>query len=390
MLEAELNWREVTLLRAYGKYAKQARFPASDSAMIAALASHADIARLLVTLFESRFNPAIAAADETLTIQIDTLLANVPSIEDDRILRGLRDLILATWRTNYYQRTQSGEPKPYLSFKLNSAAVPDLPLPRPYAEIFVYAIRFEGIHLRGGKVARGGLRWSDRKDDYRTEVLGLMKAQMVKNAVIVPVGSKGGFVLKRAPAERDALMKEGIDCYQHYLRGLLDITDNIVAGAVIPPADVKRLDGDDPYLVVAADKGTASFSDYANAVSAEYGFWLDDAFASGGSVGYDHKAMAITARGAWISVQRHFREMDRDIQKDDFTVMGIGDMSGDVFGNGMLLSPTSSWSAPSTTCISSSTPRQTPPPASRNASACSTSPAPTGRITTPACSPKAA
>ena len=246
-----------------------------------------------------------------------------------------------TLRTNYFQKAADGGPKPYLSFKLDSRAIDDLPLPRPMVEVFVYSPRMEGVHLRGGKVARGGLRWSDRREDFRTEILGLMKAQMVKNAVIVPVGSKGGFVLKRPPAssDREAFLAEGIECYKMLIRGLLDITDNLVGGEVVPPSTVVRRDADDPYLVVAADKGTATFSDIANGVSADYGFWLGDAFASGGSQGYDHKKMGITARGAWESVKRHFREMGVDTQSQDFTVVGVGDMSGDVFGNGMLLSP---------------------------------------------------
>lgn len=346
-LLASLNWRQITLLRAYSRYARQAALPYSQTAMIQALKRHPQMAQQLVALFEARFNPAAyktmkarATKEETLLAEINEHLSKVTSLEEDRILRRLRDLILATWRTNYYQKDVSGNPKSYVSFKFNSQAIPELPKPRPYAEIFVFGQRVEGIHLRGGRVARGGLRWSDRKEDYRTEVLGLMKAQMVKNAVIVPVGSKGGFVVKQPPKDgsREAFMAEGVACYQNYLRGLLDVTDNIVDGKIVPPAEVVRHDGDDPYLVVAADKGTATFSDYANAISAEYNFWLGDAFASGGSVGYDHKAMAITAKGAWIAVKRHFREMGKDIQKQDFTTIGIGDMAGDVFGNGMLLS----------------------------------------------------
>ena len=249
-------------------------------------------------------------------------------------------MLRATTRTNFWRRDAAGKRRSFLSFKFDPAKVPGLPEPKPMFEIFVYSTRFEGVHLRGGRVARGGLRWSDRPEDFRTEVLGLVKAQMVKNTVIVPVGSKGGFVLKRAPAmsDRDAYLKEGVACYQDYLRGLLDLTDNRVGDKIVPPPQVKRHDPDDPYLVVAADKGTATFSDYANGISAEYGFWLGDAFASGGSVGYDHKAMGITARGAWESVKRHFREIGVDTQTTDFTVAGIGDMSGDVFGNGMLLS----------------------------------------------------
>ncbi|MEI6738316.1 MAG: NAD-glutamate dehydrogenase domain-containing protein, partial [Pseudomonadota bacterium] len=272
-----------------------------------------------------------------LVNSITTQLEDVANADEDRILRRFLAVIQASLRTNFYQR------KPYLSIKLESAKVPELPEPRPLFEIFVYSPRFEGIHLRGGKVARGGLRWSDRPEDFRTEVLGLVKAQMVKNAVIVPVGSKGGFILKAAPpaSDREAYMKEGIACYKNFLRGLLDITDNLVKGSVVPPKDVVRHDADDPYLVVAADKGTATFSDYANAISAEYGHWLGDAFASGGSVGYDHKKMGITAKGAWESVKRHFRDFPSgsiNTQTTDFTVAGIGDMSGDVFGNGMLLS----------------------------------------------------
>jgi glutamate dehydrogenase len=343
VLRAGLNGREVLLLRAYARYAKQATFPYSQESITAALGNYPAITSLIVSLFTNRFDPFAAgdrtAAQEVILTQIQEQLGNVRNIEDDRILQYFRDLILSTWRTNFYQRTEDGQPKSYISFKFNSATVPGLPLPRLMAEIYVFSQRVEGIHLRGGKVARGGLRWSDRREDFRTEVLGLVKAQMVKNAVIVPVGSKGGFVLKRPPlptgdaaADRDAFLKEGIACYQNYLRGLLDITDNLVQGTVVPPQNVVCYDEDDPYLVVAADKGTASFSDYANAVSAEYGFWLGDAFASGGSVGYDHKKMGITAR------ERHFREMGHDITQDPFTAVGIGDMAGDVFGNGMLRS----------------------------------------------------
>jgi glutamate dehydrogenase len=264
----------------------------------------------------------------------------VASLDEDRILRQYLSAILATVRTNVWQLTATGANKPYMSFKFNSADVPGMPEPKPLFEIWVYSPRVEGIHLRIDKVARGGLRWSDRREDFRTEILGLVKAQQVKNTVIVPVGSKGGFVLKNAPpaSDRDAFMAEGIACYRLFLSGLLDLTDNLVKGQVVAPTDVVRHDADDPYLVVAADKGTASFSDIANSVSAQYGFWLGDAFASGGSVGYDHKKMGITARGAWESAKRHFRALSHDIQTQPFTVMGIGDMSGDVFGNGMLLS----------------------------------------------------
>ncbi|MEE8272230.1 MAG: NAD-glutamate dehydrogenase domain-containing protein, partial [Alphaproteobacteria bacterium] len=256
------------------------------------------------------------------------------------ILRRFLNLIQCTHRTNFYQPAAAGRPKPYLSLKLDSERVDELPLPRPFREIFVYSPRVEGIHLRGGRVARGGLRWSDRREDFRTEVLGLMKAQMVKNTVIVPVGSKGGFVPKRLPTDgdREAWMQEGIACYKIFISGLLDITDNLVGDELVAPANVIRHDGPAPYLVVAADKGTASFSDIANSVAEDYDFWLGDAFASGGAAGYDHKKMAITACGAWESVKRHFREVGHDIQNEDFTVIGCGDMSGDVFGNGMLLS----------------------------------------------------
>jgi glutamate dehydrogenase len=338
VLRAHLHWREVMLLRAYAKYLRQVGFPYSLGAVASALNRNHAIAHALVALFHARFDPQHRKDTAPITQQIEAQLADVTAAADDRILRRIADLIGVTLRTNYYQTTKDGAHKPYLSFKLDSANVPELPLPRPFAEIFVYSARMEGIHLRGGKVARGGLRWSDRNEDFRTEILGLMKAQMVKNAVIVPVGSKGGFVLKQAPAARDAFMEEGVACYKIFLSGLLDITDNIVVGKTVPPVNVVRHDGDDPYLVVAADKGTATFSDYANQVSAQYGFWLGDAFASGGSVGYDHKKMAITARGAFISVARHFREMDVDIYAQDFSVVGIGDMAGDVFGNGMLLS----------------------------------------------------
>ena len=345
---AGLTAQEVVVLRAYAKYLKQIGFAQSQATIASTLATHPRIARMLVGLFKLRFDPQHADPEGAAAQAnaIDQALEKVSNLSEDRVLRQLLALLEATLRTNYWRTGvgHSGAPGPrrtFLSFKLDSSKVPGLPQPRPLYEIWVYSPRFEGIHLRGGKVARGGLRWSDRPDDFRTEVLGLVKAQMVKNTVIVPVGSKGGFVLKKAPppTDREAFMKEGIACYQDYLRGLLDITDNLVGGKAVSPPNVVRIDGDDPYLVVAADKGTATFSDYANAVSLEYGHWLGDAFASGGSVGYDHKAMGITARGAWESVKRHFREMGIDIQSTDFTVVGIGDMSGDVFGNGMLLSP---------------------------------------------------
>jgi glutamate dehydrogenase len=276
---------------------------------------------------------------DTVVQQLTGVMDTVGSLDEDRILRSFKAVILATLRTSHYQLV-NGKPKEYVSFKLDPAKVPDLPKPRPYREIFVYGPRVEGVHLRFGPVARGGLRWSDRREDFRTEVLGLVKAQMVKNTVIVPVGAKGGFFVKRPPVggDRDAQLAEGVACYRLFINGLLDITDNLVDGQVVHPKDVVRHDGDDPYLVVAADKGTATFSDIANAISIQHGFWLGDAFASGGSVGYDHKGMGITAKGGWESVKRHFRALGRDCQREDFTCVGIGDMSGDVFGNGMLLS----------------------------------------------------
>ena len=347
VLGAALSAEEVVVLRAYAKYLQQIGFAQSQATIAATLAAHPRIARMLVGLFRLRFDPQGHDADGAAS-QVNALeqaLEKVGNLSEDRVLRQLMALVQATLRTNFWRTGPgaSGAPGPrrsFLSFKFDSQRIPGLPQPRPLYEIWVYAPRFEGIHLRGGKVARGGLRWSDRPDDFRTEVLGLVKAQMVKNTVIVPVGSKGGFVLKKAPppSDREAFLKEGIACYQDYLRGLLDLTDNLVGGQVVPPPQVVRLDGDDPYLVVAADKGTASFSDHANAISAEYGHWLGDAFASGGSRGYDHKGMGITARGAWESAKRHFRELGVDIQSTEFTVAGIGDMSGDVFGNGMLLS----------------------------------------------------
>ncbi|MFO1361301.1 MAG: NAD-glutamate dehydrogenase [Burkholderiales bacterium] len=347
VLAARLAADEIVVLRAYAKYLRQTGFPLSQAFVEQTLAAHPAIARMLVALFRSRFEPLAGAdaeaADAGAAAQaraVERALDAVENLNEDRVLRQYLALIRATTRTNFWRRDAHGGRRPFLSFKFDPAQVPGLPEPKPMFEIFVYSPRFEGVHLRGGRVARGGLRWSDRPEDYRTEVLGLVKAQMVKNAVIVPVGSKGGFVLRKAPpaSEREALMREGVACYQDYLRGLLDLTDNLVAGRVEPPRDVRRHDADDPYLVVAADKGTATFSDYANGVAAEYGFWLGDAFASGGSAGYDHKAMGITARGAWESVRRHFRELGVDTQTTDFTAVGIGDMSGDVFGNGMLRS----------------------------------------------------
>jgi glutamate dehydrogenase len=350
VLGAGLTWRQATVLRAYAKYMKQGNSPFAVDYIEEALRGNTDITRLLVQLFEARFDPGrngLAADAEArttrvaeLTARIEKALDDVASLDHDRILRSYLTHINATLRTNYFQPGSSGPHHTYMSFKLEPSAIPDLPAPRPRFEIFVYSPRVEGVHLRFGAVARGGLRWSDRRDDFRTEVLGLVKAQMVKNTVIVPVGAKGGFFCKQLPdpADRDAWLAEGVACYKTFISGLLDITDNLVEGATVPPADVVRHDGDDSYLVVAADKGTATFSDIANGVAQDYGFWLGDAFASGGSVGYDHKAMGITARGAWVSVQRHFRERGIDCQTEDFTCVGIGDMSGDVFGNGMLCS----------------------------------------------------
>ncbi len=343
VLHAALTGREVTIVRAIARYLQQAGSAFSDRYTERTLVANHEITTKLVKLFCARFDPDghDPGKVERLTGEIEAGIDAVQSLDEDRILRNFLAVIRAILRTNYFRTGADSAPRAHLSFKLDPALVPLLPLPRPRFEIFVYSPQVEGVHLRGGKVARGGLRWSDRLEDFRTEVLGLMKAQMIKNALIVPVGSKGGFVVKRAPAEggREALVKEAIACYQTFLAGLLDVTDNIVAGEVVGPDRVLRYDEDDPYLVVAADKGTATFSDIANGVSADYGFWLGDAFASGGSQGYDHKQMGITARGAWESVKRHFRELGTDIQSSDFTVVGIGDMSGDVFGNGMLLSP---------------------------------------------------
>lgn len=342
VLRAQSNWREIIIFRAYWKYLRQIGGSFSQEYVEQALVNNPTIARLLLGLFHARCNPYhITKQNVDAVVQsLEKLLDSVESLDEDRILRRFLGVILATLRTNYFQSDAQGSPKPYLSFKFDPHQVPDLPQPRPMFEIFVYSPRVEGVHLRGGKVARGGLRWSDRIEDFRTEVLGLVKAQMVKNTVIVPVGSKGGFIAKRLPQEggRDAVQAEGIACYKTFVRGLLDLTDNLVEGEVIPPPNMVRHDDDDPYLVVAADKGTATFSDIANRVAKEFHFWLDDAFASGGSSGYDHKKMAITARGAWESVKRHFRSLGLDTQTQNFTVIGIGDMSGDVFGNGMLLS----------------------------------------------------
>ena len=395
VLSAHLSWRQVAMLRACAKYLRQTGVPFSQAYMEQTLAAWPLIGRLLVEYFEARFDPDRAAwnksqrssarkrlthhcqslaagfsddvlsellaemcaamdigpqddvpdklaADPALPIRRAILRAidSVSSADEDRILRGFYDLVRSMLRTNFYQLDSRGEPIEHLSFKLDSAIVPDLPLPRPFREIWVYSPRVEGIHLRGGLVARGGLRWSDRREDFRTEVLGLMRAQSVKNTMIVPVGAKGGFVVKQAPEgdDRDALMAEVVYCYRSFINGLLDITDNLDGDSIVPPTRVVRHDSDDPYLVVAADKGTATFSDIANSISSDHGFWMDDAFASGGSNGYDHKKMGITAKGAWESVKRHFRELGVNTQSEEFTVVGIGDMAGDVFGNGMLLS----------------------------------------------------
>ncbi|MFC6287897.1 NAD-glutamate dehydrogenase [Nocardioides sp. GCM10027113] len=350
VLAAGLTWRQATVLRAYAKYMRQGNSPFALDYIEDALRNNVEITRMLVQLFEARFEPGrngLGAQEEARTARVEQVehrleqaLDEVASLDQDRILRSYLTHIRATLRTNYFQPAGDGGHHPYISFKLEPSAIPDLPEPRPRFEIFVYSPRVEGVHLRFGQVARGGLRWSDRRDDFRTEVLGLVKAQMVKNTVIVPVGAKGGFFCKQLPdpSDRDAWMAEGVACYKTFISGLLDITDNLVEGKTVPPEKVVRHDGDDAYLVVAADKGTATFSDIANGVAKDYGFWLGDAFASGGSVGYDHKAMGITARGAWVSVQRHFRERGIDCQTEDFTAVGIGDMSGDVFGNGMLCS----------------------------------------------------
>lgn len=346
ILNSRLDAPQVNVLRAYGRYLRQLGLPFSQEYVESCLVHHADIAVKLSELFEARFDPCGPAGQgnlkpaEAICLQIEELLESVTSLDQDRILRNYLNAIEVTLRTNYYQRDAQGRSLNYLALKISSGQVNEMPKPAPHVEVFVYAPRVEGVHLRGGEVARGGLRWSDRQEDYRTEILGLVKAQMVKNAVIVPVGAKGGFVPRLLPenGDRDAIFAEGIEAYKIFISAILELTDNLVDGAVIPPQDTVRHDDDDPYLVVAADKGTATFSDIANGVSEAHDFWLDDAFASGGSNGYDHKKMGITAKGAWVSVQRHFREMGLNTQEDPFTVVGVGDMSGDVFGNGMLLS----------------------------------------------------
>ncbi|WP_245929130.1 NAD-glutamate dehydrogenase [Agarilytica rhodophyticola] len=347
VLGARLNWREVTMLRAYANYLKQIGFNTTQEYIADTLVHHLDITRNLVALFKASFDPRVNKNEgvkderiERLRTKVLDALDDVSNLNEDRVLRRYLDMISGTLRTNYFQKDKDDEDKSYISIKFSPRDIPDIPEPRPMFEIFVYSPRMEGVHLRGGKVARGGLRWSDRLQDYRTEVLGLVKAQQVKNAVIVPNGAKGGFVAKKLSKtmSRQEFLDEGIACYKIFIQGLLDITDNLVEGDVVAPESVIRKDPDDPYLVVAADKGTATFSDIANEISENNNFWLGDAFASGGSQGYDHKGMGITAKGAWISVQRHFREKGVDVQNEDFTVIGIGDMAGDVFGNGMLLS----------------------------------------------------
>ncbi|MCY7300042.1 MAG: NAD-glutamate dehydrogenase, partial [Ilumatobacteraceae bacterium] len=342
VLRAGLTARQVELLRAFARYLRQVGFPFSQQYIETTLVRHAGIATQLVQLFTARFTPDggdRAAEAHVARAGIIEALDAVPSLDDDRTLRALLALIEATVRTNAFRPGPNAGYRDVIAFKFDASKVPDLPLPRPLFEIWVCSPRVEGVHLRNGRIARGGIRWSDRREDFRTEVLGLVKAQIVKNAVIVPTGAKGGFVLKRPPTAPDDFRAEGVACYRQFIAGLLDLTDNIVGDEIVPPPSTVRLDGDDPYLVVAADKGTATFSDIANGIAADYGFWLGDAFASGGSVGYDHKVMGITARGAWESVRRHAAVIGKDVDRDELTVVGIGDMSGDVFGNGLLQSP---------------------------------------------------
>jgi glutamate dehydrogenase len=339
VLGAQLSWREITILRTYAKYLSQIGFSFSQMYIAETLANHAAIARALIDLFFIKFDPARTSQKmlEEKEKEILQQLKEVVSLDEDKIIQRLLELIKATLRTNYFQKDGIGHTKEYLAIKLSSRDIPELPSPKPLYEIFVYSPRFEGIHLRSSKVARGGIRWSDRREDFRTEILDLMKAQIVKNAIIVPSGAKGGFILKRLRTQaRYDIKQEVIYCYESFIRGLLDLTDNLKNTEIIKPSQVVCYDGDDPYLVVAADKGTATFSDRANSISKEYGFWLGDAFASGGSTGYDHKKIGITSRGAWESLKRHLLELDININESDITVVGIGDMSGDVFGNGMI------------------------------------------------------
>jgi glutamate dehydrogenase len=391
VFELGIGWREAALIRALARYRQQSGLDPSQTVQEQALNDNPAIARLILDLFRTKFDPAVAVELQARRDQADAIFAEIEqalqgvmSLDADRVLRRLALLVRAMVRTNYYQLGEDGGPKPWISFKVESRTLSDLPPPKPYREIWVWSPQVEGVHLRFGPVARGGLRWSDRRDDFRTEVLGLVKAQQVKNAVIVPVGAKGGFYPKRLPkGPPEALRAEGVEAYRTYLRGLLDITDTLDAsGQVIPPPGVVRYEGDDPYLVVAADKGTATFSDIANAMAESYGFWLGDAFASGGSQGYDHKAMGITARGAWEAVKRHFRELGKDIQKEEFTCIGVGDMSGDVFGNGMLLSKKTRLIAAFDHRDIFIDPNPTRPSPGRNASACSPCRAPRGRTTT--------
>ncbi len=347
VLASYLGWREIAVLRTFARYMRQIRISNSQTFISNTLVNYVSLAQLLLDFFDVRFNPDRAqsegktrAAQQKLELEFNAGLDEVENLSEDKVLRLYLELMQATLRTNYYQPDRNGEAKSYISLKFNPADIPDMPLPLPMFEIFVYSPRVEGVHLRGGRVARGGLRWSDRFEDYRTEILGLVKAQQVKNAVIVPVGAKGGFVAKKLPdpGDREAFQKEGIEAYKTFIRGLLDITDNLSNGGIVSPERVVRHDDDDHYLVVAADKGTATFSDIANGLADEYGFWMGDAFASGGSHGYDHKKMGITAKGAWVSVERHFRELGINPASDEFSVIGIGDMAGDVFGNGLLRS----------------------------------------------------
>ncbi|WP_058535675.1 NAD-glutamate dehydrogenase [Legionella saoudiensis] len=343
VLGAGLSWRELNIIRAYAKYMHQVGFRFSQQYLEKIIDTHASIAKMLIQLFSLKFSPeqnaATKKAMEQLEHDIQTHIDAISSLDEDYIIRYFWSLIKATLRTNYYQNID-GHHQEYLSFKLDSAKVPDLPPGQPMFEIYVYSPRFEGIHLRSAKVSRGGIRWSERPEDFRTEILGLMKAQKVKNSVIVPSGAKGGFILKRLDnmSDREQIKQEVVSCYKLFIKGLLDLTDNLVEDKIVPPANTVCYDEADPYLVVAADKGTATFSDIANGISKEFNFWLGDAFASGGSAGYDHKKMGITARGAWESIKRHFRELDINFAEQEFTVVGIGDMSGDVFGNGLTYS----------------------------------------------------
>nr|WP_264158053.1 NAD-glutamate dehydrogenase [Epidermidibacterium keratini] len=348
VLRSGFTWRQVALLRAYVRYMQMGSMTYSRDYIESVLVENPAIVEKVIELFNVYFDPerdgdrdARDRAAERIQEQIRELLVDVKSLDADRILTALGQVVIATVRTNFFQRDEEGHPREVISFKLDPHQLPQIPSPKPYREFWVYSPRFEATHLRFGGVARGGLRWSDRREDLRTEILGLVKAQIVKNTVIVPTGAKGGFVAKQLPdqeTDRDGWMAEGVACYRSFIRSMLQLTDNRVGDEIVPPAGVIRRDEDDPYLVVAADKGTATFSDYANEEATAAGFWLGDAFASGGSAGYDHKAMGITARGAWESVKRHFRELGVDTQTEDFTAIGIGDMSGDVFGNGMLLS----------------------------------------------------